>query len=117
MTEDRLRSVAETSVLTTWMDGHFLRSSVPRSISSLTRRPEPRRRPAFPVGAQGRRLALEMEHDHLGKDLPVPAVPLKGELNVGPGRVAVLERIIDAGDSRGRSSPLPWNSWKKPIGT
>ena len=56
--------------------------------------PESRRRPAFPVGAQGRRLALEVKHDHLGEDLPVPPIPLEGKLDVGPGRVAVLKRIM-----------------------
>ncbi len=56
--------------------------------------PKSRRRSAFPVRTQSRRLALEVEDDHFGDELPVPAIPLKGELHVGAGSVAMVERVI-----------------------
>ena len=58
------------------------------------RRTESRRRSAFPVRTESRRLTFQVQHDHFGDELPVPAIPLQGKLDVGPGRVAVLERII-----------------------
>ena len=55
---------------------------------------ESRRRPAFPVRTKSRRLTVQVQDDHFGNKLPVPAIPLQGKLHVGPGGVTVQERVI-----------------------
>ena len=64
-------------------------SSVPAAAAQTARVVRP-----FQLAPRADCLALEMQHDHLGQDLPVAAVPLKGELNVGAGRVTMLKRIM-----------------------
>ncbi len=57
------------------------------------RRPECPSRAARPVRPLRRLFTFEMQDDHLGQKLAIPPVPLERELHVGPGRVAVIERI------------------------
>jgi hypothetical protein len=54
---------------------------------------EPRGRPALPVGALLGSLTFQVQNNHLGQELAMAAVPLQGELDVGPRRVTVVERI------------------------
>jgi hypothetical protein len=35
-----------------------------------------------------------MKDDDFGQDLPLAAVPLKGELNVGAGRITMLQGVV-----------------------
>jgi hypothetical protein len=63
-------------------------------ISDFGLGPErPRRSPA-PVGPELSGLAFEMKHDDFGQELAMPPVPLKCELDVSPGRVTVMIRIV-----------------------
>ena len=45
---------------------------------------ESRRRSSFPVRTECRRLTFQVQDDHFGDKLPVPAIPLQGKLHVGP---------------------------------
>ena len=57
-----------------------------------------------------------MEHDHLGQQPPITPVPLQGELDVSPGGVAMVVRVVP-NMVTARTIAEPWKNWKNPIGT